>query len=297
MNGIIYIVIPVFNRLNYTIACLNSLNAQTLKNQIIIVVDHGSSDGTSEILKKDFPGVVLVKGDESLWWTGATNLGVKKALELSQSEQDLILTLNNDLEVDEDYLSELLEVYKDNIPCIVGSTSVDISNSEKITFIGGTWNKYTAKFKRSILADLKYSEVAAGYKSIEADLLPGRGVLIPLMAFKKLGLYDEKNFPHYSADDDFSLRCKINGYKLLVAVRAVVKSHTEATGISSIRTISFWNRLYSSLTSIKSPNRLSTRYKWAKLHAPLPFMYILFDFLRIVGSALKSLYRSKSVKA
>lgn len=284
MSGVIYIVIPVFNRLNYTIACLKSLNKQDLKEKVIIIIDHGSTDGTSEVLKKDFPDVVLVNGDESLWWSGATNLGVKKALSLSKSDYDFILTLNNDLEVEANYLSELLSVYDTYKPCLVGSTSVDIQNPEKITFIGGTWNIYTAKHQKHKLTATSYSEVADRYNIVPAALLPGRGVLIPIKAFKNLGLYDEKNFPHYNADDDFSLRCKRNGYKILVAVKAVVKSHVEATSFSTLTKQPFLNALYTTLTSIKSPNMISARFKWARKNTPIPVLYFAFDMARIIFS-------------
>ena len=50
----IYIIIPVFNRWNFTVECLNSLINQTYKKFKIIVVDHGSTDGTSFNIKNEF---------------------------------------------------------------------------------------------------------------------------------------------------------------------------------------------------------------------------------------------------
>jgi GT2 family glycosyltransferase len=283
----IFIVIPVFNRITLTQACLQSLHIIKGIEFTIIVVDHGSTDGTSEMINKCFPEVILVKGNDSLWWAGATNLGIEKALNLSTSDKDFILTLNNDLEVEERYLYELLNVYDKNKPCLVGSTSVDIQFPERISFIGGKWNKYTAKHQRSVLTLCPYFEVKRKHEFVDADLLPGRGVLIPIKAFKQLGLYDELNFPHYNADDDFSLRCKKNGYKLLVATKAVVKSHINENGLSTIKANSFIQSLYHSFTSIKSPNRLSTRFIWAKKNTPFPRIYFCLDVARIVFSAIK----------
>lgn len=68
----IHIIIPVHNRLNFTIDCLNSLKKQDIYNQFnLIVVDDGSTDGTSEYLKKNFPEVKILNGDGSLYWGGA----------------------------------------------------------------------------------------------------------------------------------------------------------------------------------------------------------------------------------
>ena len=120
----IYIIIPVFNRKHFTKACLISLLNQAYSEYRILVIDHGSTDGTSEMILNEFTNVTLINGEDSLWWAGATNLGVYKVLELSASNDDLILTLNNDLVVDTDYLNQLLNVYLLNKPCLVGSTSV-----------------------------------------------------------------------------------------------------------------------------------------------------------------------------
>jgi GT2 family glycosyltransferase len=73
----IFIVIPVHNRRDFTRECLLSLRKQTYKNFKVIIVDDGSMDGTGDMIEKDFPEVIPLKGDGELWWTGATNMGVE----------------------------------------------------------------------------------------------------------------------------------------------------------------------------------------------------------------------------
>ncbi len=160
------------------------------------------------MILKEFAHVTLISGDDSLWWAGATNLGVYKVLELSTSNDDLILTLNNDLVVDKDYLSQLLNVYLLNKPCLVGSTSVYYNDPEKIQFAGISWHPVLAKFKSNPVIKSKYSAVRTTIEYVESDLLTGRGTLIPVVAFKSYGVYDTDRFPHYAADEDFSLTCK-----------------------------------------------------------------------------------------
>ena len=53
----LFIVIPVFNRWAFTQACLLSLRQQTQPSFRIIVVDDGSTDGTGERLRHEFPEV------------------------------------------------------------------------------------------------------------------------------------------------------------------------------------------------------------------------------------------------
>lgn len=281
----IYIIIPVFNRWSYTEKCLRSLQTQTFKDFKIVVVDHGSTDNTSDNIKRDFPEVILLNGDESMWWTAATNVGVKYA---QQNNAEYVLTLNNDLIVHTDYLVHLYDVAKKTPNSIVGSVSVDINEPSKVIHLGTKWNKWTAKY-RSTIDFSKFKEIQTTQTIIETDLLPGRGTLIPVKAFDDVGLFDDVNFPHYAADEEFSLRCRKKGYKLIIPKNAVVYSEVEATGLKNIhskRNIKYWKDLF---TSIRSPLNIKYRWNWALKCAPIPPMYFILDMGRIIISQLKSL--------
>lgn len=276
----IHIVIPVFNRWYYTQACLKSLQSQEYKNFKIIVVDHGSTDSTSQHICKEFPNVILLNGNESMWWTAATNMGVKYALD---NNADFILTLNNDLIVENNYLDSLISLYQKYPKTIIGSVSVDKRNPSNTVYAGTKWNKWTAKYRSSIQLS-QYEILKKNHTFFTSDLLPGRGTLIPKEAFIALGLFDEKNFPHYAADEEFSNRCKNNGYQLVVASQAIVYSEVDATGLKNVhlsKTMKYWQDLF---FSMRSPNNLRRRWLWAKLNTPIPFLYFLFDISRMTTS-------------
>jgi GT2 family glycosyltransferase len=287
----IFIIIPVFNRIKYTYECISSLIEQSAKSYKIIVVDHGSTDGTTEIINKDFPQVMVVKGDETMWWAGATNLGIKEALNLSVSANDFILTLNNDLIVSYDYIEQLLKVYQENKPCLVGSISVYYNNTEKVQYSGISWDPFFAKFKNNPIVNKKYSHIVRDIEFVESDLLSGRGTLIPIILFKEVGLFDEQKFPHYSADDDFSLNCKKRGYKLLISTKGVVKSYVDERGLTFTQKKLNLSQFFETLSSIKSANNLTIRYRWAKKNTPFPNLYFLSDVVRIFGSYCRSLIK------
>ncbi|MEO5892276.1 MAG: glycosyltransferase family 2 protein [Ferruginibacter sp.] len=281
----IYIVIPVFNRLHFTIKCLNSLVKQSYQRFTIIVVNDGSTDGTTQYLQTHFSDVVVCEGDGNLWWTGATNLGVRTALQLSQSDNDFVVTLNNDLEVKEDYLQCLLDAAEKNPCSLIGSVSVHIDNPGKVHFAGTKWNAGTAKYRPAISKDMSYQVLADSFDTVVTDLLPGRGVLIPITLFSKIGLYDFTAFPHYMADEDFSLRAKKINYHLLIATRAVVYNHVNETGMK--KQARGWKYYKDVFTSIKSPVNFHNRWNWAKRHAGIfPPFYFLFDMTRILKGLL-----------
>ena len=281
----IYTVIPVHNRLNFTAACVQSLNRQTYTDHTIIVVDDGSTDTTAEYLETNYPEVIIVKGDGNMWWTGATNAGVKTALKLSTSDTDYILTLNNDLVVKEDYLNALLTIAAKHPKAIIGSVSVNINEPETIHFAGTRWNSKTAKYRSGLNEPLSYQALKNSTDALPTDLMPGRGVLIPVKAFKEIGLYDIKYFPHYMADEDFALRAKKAGYELMIATGAVVFNHVDATGLQNRKkNLKYFIDFF---TSIKSPANSKYRWHWAKRHATIyPPVYFTIDIARIVKSLL-----------
>ena len=63
----IFICIPVFERLQLTVNCIKSIKRQTYTDYTIVVCEHSPNDTTYNELKKLFPEVVLLRGDESMW--------------------------------------------------------------------------------------------------------------------------------------------------------------------------------------------------------------------------------------
>ena len=194
----IHIIIPVYNRKEITHQCLISLDKQTNKKFIIVVVDDGSTDGTDEMLHKEFPGVIVIKGNGNLWWTKATNLGIKYALE---HNSEYILTLNDDAVLFEDYIEKMAYWAAIKKDVLLGSFAFDFITKKPV--YGGeiiNWKKANSEFLLDKLNPNKFN----GIHKVSHYL--GRGLLIPSIVFKKIGLFDEKNFPHYLADFDFTHR-------------------------------------------------------------------------------------------
>lgn len=218
----IYITIPVHNRRALLKNCLLSFRAQTNQNFKIIVTDDGSTDGTGEMLRTEFPEVTVVNGDGNLWWTGGINKAVSHALSIC-NDDDHILVINDDLEVPADYIANyyaLAERYPD---ALIGSVVTDFHNRDLIVGGGVIMNWFTGKWK-PLNKGKSLASFGKGHVEKHVSYLTGRGTLIPVEVFKILGIYNNKHYTQ-CGDTELPIRARKAGYRLLVSYDVPVFSH------------------------------------------------------------------------
>ena len=222
----VYAVIPVYNRLAMTEACINCLAAQTYPALRTIVVDGGSTDGTPERISREYPHVEVVQAEKELWWGEAMHLGIERCLQCSRRDDDMLLMMNNDTLIDSDYVATLVRVSQER-NAAVGGVIVDSSDPSRVLDAGEfiDWDTYSFPVKTVREPDETYVE--------GVDLLSGRGTLIPLSMVREAGNINAGRFPHYIADCEFFARLKRNGFRLGVTWEAVLRSHVDVTGLST----------------------------------------------------------------
>ena len=102
------IIIPIFNALELTKGCLESIKAATRSPYSLILIDNGSSDETHNFLedfKSSSGNVALIRNNENLGWVKAVNQGLKA------SKSDYACIMNNDTVVrTDDWLARLIEI-------------------------------------------------------------------------------------------------------------------------------------------------------------------------------------------
>ena len=95
------IIIPHHNGYQILNNCLKSLSQSNLNDTEIIIVDNNSTDDSIDKLKNIFPDIIILNLDENKGYAGGCNYGVNHAT------GELLVFLNNDTEVSEDWLVEL----------------------------------------------------------------------------------------------------------------------------------------------------------------------------------------------
>ena len=103
MSARLAIVIVNYNTRDWLSQCLDSLYAQDIVEEVeIVVVDSASTDGSVEMVRRDFPGCTLIASKENLGFGRGNNLGA------AHSTAPVLLFLNPDTRVIDGALDELL---------------------------------------------------------------------------------------------------------------------------------------------------------------------------------------------
>lgn len=265
----VFIIIPVHNRSQLTRNCLLSLKTQTIQNFTTIVIDDGSSDGTSEMIQKEFPEVVLLHGDGNLWWTRAINLGVNYAI---NHGADYIMTLNDDTIPSNDFLEKMLFWAEKEPKALLGAFLLDAETNKPI-YGGEIINWITANFKS--LLDILGPEEWHGLH--EVTHFPGRGLLIPAEVFRKTGLYNAKHFPQSAADYDLTHRAIRAGYKVFCNYDAKLLIYPDAGGDIQLMKNKDLKNYYQHLFGMKGGGNLKRFVFYALQNCPRH--YLLFYFI------------------
>jgi GT2 family glycosyltransferase len=220
------VVIPTFNSAATISRLLSSVFATLPPEHHVIVVDSGSSDGTAEVIGRQFPQVFLLAGDSSMWWAAATNFGILKAKDLGCSH---VLTYNDDNVAMPGLFTALGEAAWHSPESIIAAVCCYMDRPDVVFFAGRMRARRSDRFYY-LDHDVLLSRLDAGLR--EVDLLHGMCTLFPIGVFDTVGLFDAVAFPSYFADDDLALRAAKAGYRLKVALSAVVLNDRTKTGLN-----------------------------------------------------------------
>ena len=187
----IYILIPVYNRIAKTINCIDSIVKEDKQNLQIIVIDDNSSDGTKQTIHEKYPEVIVLNGTGSLFWTGAVSYGIDYVLSICE-KGDWVLLLNNDVQITEGVLKKLINFsIRKNRNVLVNALSVDLGDKKTIIKSGTIIKSWFFNITKHVYHNDKISNIKSN-DPVEVDLLTGRCLLHPVEVFLSAGNYNSK---------------------------------------------------------------------------------------------------------
>ncbi len=214
------LVILNWNGISFLGKFLGTLvSCSSSQSGVIVVADNGSTDGSVEWVRLNFPDVRIFELGENFGFAGGYNLA------LQQIDAEYFILVNSDIEVTPGWSRSLIE-FMDSHPIAAACQPKILSWSNRSHFeyagaAGGFIDKYGYPFCRGRL----FSETEADkgqYDDItEVFWTSGACMIIRSEVWKKCGGFDPAFFAHME-EIDLCWRLLLAGYKLYYLPQSVV---------------------------------------------------------------------------
>lgn len=213
------IVIVAHDGLPFTKLCVETLLTGTAEPAIeVVVVDNASRDGTFEYLmgaaERD-TRVHLVANPENLGFPAACNQG------LALTRAPILVLLNNDTMVAPGWLGRLVAPLEDDQVGLVGPVTNRIGNEAEVSTRYDTWGGF--------LGEARARAHAYRGRTFEIPTVTMFCLAMRRNVYDRLGPLDTRYGVGTLEDDDYSMRARLAGYRLLCAEDVLVHHFGEAS--------------------------------------------------------------------
>lgn len=219
MTHDVSIIVVNWNTRDMLRDCLRSIGVQTNRDHEIIVVDNASGDGSSRMVKEDFPKIRLITNDRNLGFAAANNQGIAIATGRN------ILLLNPDTLVLDGAIDTMI-AWLDDHPD-VGCVGCQVMESE--TEIQQTCFTDPGPL-HILLAETALYQLVPRWRflgshvyswwdrrtEMDVDVVSGMFMLVPRRVIDRVGVLDEAYFV-YTEEADWCRRIRQAGYRCVFA--------------------------------------------------------------------------------
>lgn len=219
-DPMVSVIVVTYNNIEFTRACLSSLELHTQHAPLeIIVVDNASSDGSPAFLKEWVNGASnrkLILNDDNRGFAAANNQG------LAVASGDYLVLLNNDTYVTPGWVRTMFKhLQRDPGIGLIGPVTNNIGNQAKIQTSYSNMEEMlleTGRYTRSHIGQLFPLQTAAFFC-----------VMLPRSVYQQVGDLDEVFGRGFFEDDDYCRRIEQLGLRIVCAEDVFIHHHLSAS--------------------------------------------------------------------
>ena len=216
-----YILLPVHNRKLITEKFVKCLKKQTLQDFTLVLIDDGSSDDTSFMVKSYLPCSIVIRGSGNLWWAGCLQKGFEWLKRQKVNSSDICLIINDDVVINDDFLSIGHNILSRSPKTLLLAKSYDQKTGEcRDCGVHVDWGKLS--FSQADSQDL-------------SNCFSTRGLFLKVIDFFHIGGFYPRQLPHYLSDYEFTTRAYNLGYYLRTDSSLTLLANFETTGLHKIK--------------------------------------------------------------
>ncbi|MEO8784745.1 MAG: glycosyltransferase family 2 protein [Candidatus Saccharimonadales bacterium] len=228
---LIYCVIPNWNGKDLLGQCLDSLLAQSHPVEVI-VIDNGSTDGSTKFLTTNYPTVVSIQNDRNYGFTGGVNPGLQLALD---EGADYVALFNNDAVAAPDWLQELVQTAQKHPKAGIITGKFMRLDKKHLDSTGDFYSIYGLPLPRG------RNQLDKGQYDAQTVVFGATGgaSLYRCDMLREIGLFDQDFFAYFE-DVDISFRAQLAGWTVRFEPKALAYHHVGATS-SHLGTFSLYH--------------------------------------------------------
>lgn len=224
------IILVSYNTKDLTRDCIKSIYEKTQGVEYEVwVVDNASSDGSTQMIKEEFPAVKLIESPENLGFGRANNLAIK------QSEAKYCFLLNTDTLLVNNAVKILFDFMENPENANIGACGGQLYNADMtLQHSVGEFDTLDKLYKKAL--GINFTPIIHRYKHIfktkfkkqidkqedkpyifssgyEPDFIIGADLMLRKAALDKAGVFDERIFM-FGEEAELCFRLKKNGYNI-----------------------------------------------------------------------------------
>ncbi len=205
------IVLVCWNNKDYLFPCLESLYGSEMRSTFdVVVVDNGSTDGSQEILRRDYPEILIIQNDHNVGLGKASNQGIEA------TSGRHVLLLNNDTVVNGPSFDAMVEFLDANPKAAaVGGRLLNPDGT-----VQSCYNRFSTLREEFLIATRLGEVIWEGYPANVDDTrvqsvgwLGSACLMVRRAALDEVGLLDEEYFI-YGDEADLQYRFKRAGWEI-----------------------------------------------------------------------------------
>jgi GT2 family glycosyltransferase len=273
----IYIILPVHNRIDETKKFLSCLKIQTCRDYHLILINDGCIDGTADYVERETENLTVLRGDGNLWWAGSLEIARKHLLSREDvHDEDVVLIANDDITFDDHFFQHVLNATRDNPSALILARCYDQETGVLVD--------------QGVHVDWKTLTFQSAATPDEINVLSTRGLFMRFPVFRKIGRLHPLLLPHYGSDYEFTHRAFRKGIPLTITKQGKVYLNKKTTGETEINydigLLSLLNSLFISKKSVYN------RVMWTNfILLACDYRYIPLNLIRIHAGTFGILVR------
>lgn len=195
------IVVPTWNRKDLALTCLDSIARQGFEHAETLLVDDGSTDGTSDAVTRNFPDARVLRTVKNRGFACAVNAGIREA------SADLVLLLNNDMTLAPGFLQRMADAA--GAPgAALFAPLVLFRDEPGIIYSAGDRQRANGRPE-----SIGFRQRLDAFSQPEGIFGVSAGAgLYRREVFDRVGLFDER-FIAYFEDADLTFRARLAGFR------------------------------------------------------------------------------------